>query len=38
MAAIDDQLKEMGRLNEGQVIEGIVDYAAYTQIGRLLNK
>lgn len=35
---LDDQLKEMGRLNEGQVIEGIVDYAAYTQIGRLLNK
>jgi len=35
---LDEQLREKGCLNESQIVNGILDYGAHVQVGRLLKK
>lgn len=35
---MDEQFRELGELSESQVINGLLDYGAHIQIGRLLKK
>jgi hypothetical protein len=35
---LDDQLKEKGILNESEIVNGLLDFGAQTQVGRLFHK